>query len=70
MSIILMSNVVPRRNRIDLNTPAEMAIRAAVDAVEILRADSRLTEIVLMLDRAREKLADFVDDEAAVQVTP
>ena len=60
---ILMSSHVPRRNRIDLNTPAELAIRAAVEAVEILRADPRLTEVVLMLDRAREKLADFVDDE-------
>ncbi len=52
---------VPRRIRIDLQTPAEAAIRAAVDAVEALPPDVRLTEAVKLLGAAREKVSDYVD---------
>lgn len=51
----------PRRGRIELNTPAELAIRAAVRAVEEVGADPLLTEAVVLLDRAREHLADYID---------
>lgn len=54
-------NGIRRRNRIDLCTPAENAIRAAIQAVESMGADERLTDIIIDLDRAREKLADYVD---------
>jgi hypothetical protein len=53
---------IPRRARLDLSTPAELAIRAAVDAVENLPADPRLTQAVILLQQAREKVADYVDD--------
>lgn len=53
---------IPRRIRIDLQTPAEAAIRAAVDAVEAVGCDPRLTEAVLLLDRARGMVADVVDN--------
>ncbi len=53
---------MPRRIRVDLNEPAELAIRAAVDAVEALPADPRLTDAVNLLQAAREKVADFIDD--------
>lgn len=56
-----MSNEIPRRNRLDQNTPAELAIRAAVDAVEALPADVRLTGAVVLLQQARELVADYVD---------
>jgi hypothetical protein len=52
---------IPRRCRFDLSTPAELAIRAAVDAVEALPADVRLTTAVILLGQAREAVADFVD---------
>jgi hypothetical protein len=52
---------VPRRNRLDRCTPAELAIYAAMDAVEALPADVRLTEAVALLRQARERVADFVD---------
>ena len=52
---------ISRRNRIDLNTPAELAIRAAVDEVERAGADLRLTDAVVLLGEAREAVADFVD---------
>lgn len=58
-------NEIPRRNRLDQNTPAELAIRDAVDAVERMGADVLLTESVVLLGQAREKLADYIDQERA-----
>jgi hypothetical protein len=52
---------IPRRIRLDQNIPAELAIRSAVQAVEELPADVRLTQAVILLDQAREKVADYVD---------
>ncbi len=54
----------PRRNRLDLSTPAELAIRNAVDEVEKIGADVRLTNAIILLDQARELVADFVDENA------
>lgn len=51
----------PRRSRLDLQTPAEAAIRHAIDAVEAAGCDPRLTDAVNLLVSAREKVADFVD---------
>lgn len=53
----------PRRNRIDHYVPAETAIRNAVLAVEVMPADVRLTEAVILLGQAQEKVADFVDEQ-------
>lgn len=54
---------IPRRIRLDLNTPAEKAIYDAMQEVEKVGADERLTEVVIMLGEARDKLSDYVDDE-------
>lgn len=54
-------NDIPRRSRIDLMTPAELAIRNAMIAVEEAGAHPLLTEAVVMLGQAREKVADYVD---------
>ena len=51
----------PRRSRLDLSTPAELAIRAAVEAVESAGAHPLLTDAVILLQQAREKVADFVE---------
>lgn len=40
---------------------AEAAIAAAVDEVEAMAADVRLTEAVVLLGRAKDRVADFVD---------
>lgn len=56
-----MSNDVPRRNRLDLFTPAEKAIYDVVQAVEAVGADTRLTRAVILLGEARDLVADFVD---------
>ena len=52
----------PRRNRIDLFTKAEKAIYDAVGEVENLQADVRLTEATVLLEQARNKVADYVDN--------
>ncbi len=58
-----MSDQIPRRIRIDLLTPAERAIYDAVQAVEALPPDVRLTQAVILLQQAREFVADFVDEQ-------
>ncbi len=57
-----VSNDIPRRCRLDLNTPAERAIYDAMQEVEKAGADVRLTDAVILLGEARDAVADFVDD--------
>lgn len=52
-----------RRQRIDLNTPAELAIRKAMEEVEKLPASELLTDAVVKLEEARNLVADFVDEQ-------
>lgn len=54
-------NEWPRRNQMQQWTPAEHAIQQAVDAVEAMGADVRLTDAVILLGKARDRVADFVD---------
>lgn len=51
----------PRRADVLRWIPAEHAIQAAIDAVEAAGADSRLTDAVILLTKARRSVADFVD---------
>ena len=53
---------LPRRCCLTLLVPAEIAIRDAQQAVEKMAADERLTEAVILLGRARDLVADFVDE--------
>lgn len=50
-----------RRIQVERWTPAEAAIMAAVDAVEAMPADVRLTDAVVLLLAGRERVADYVD---------
>ena len=52
-----MENEIPRRNRLDLNTPAEKAIYDAIQEVEKVGANPKLTDVVVML-------GDFWDFES------
>lgn len=63
-------NGLPRRIQLPLQTPAETAIRAAVQAVEEMPADVRLTEAVILLTKAQEKVADFVDATLPIDLAP
>ena len=58
---------IPRRIRVDLFTPAEKAIYDAVTAVEAAGCDVRLTDAVNLLQAARNKVADFVDNVGAAE---
>lgn len=52
---------VARRNRLDLNAPAEKAIYDAMQEVEKLPADEKLTEAVILLSKAKDLVSDFID---------
>ena len=55
-------NEIRRRSYIERRSPAEKAIMDAMAAVEKAGADVRLTEAVMLLDQAFNKVADFVDE--------
>lgn len=52
----------PRRNQLDKCTTAELAIYKAVEEVENIGADQRLTGAVMKLNDARILVANFVDE--------
>ncbi len=51
----------PRRNRVDQFTPAEKAIWDAITVVEAMGADPLLTEAVILLGQAKNKVSGYVD---------
>ena len=53
----------PRRNRLDLNTKVELSISNAIDEVEKIGADVRLTDAVIKLSEAKDLVSDFVDEQ-------
>lgn len=53
--------LVPRRNDILRNTFAELRIREAMEAVEKVGAHPLLTDAVVLLSQALNKVADYVD---------
>lgn len=56
-------NGIPRRNRIDLLTPAEKSIYDAMQEVEEIGADIKLTDAVTLLQQARDKVADYIEEK-------
>lgn len=54
---------IPRRIRLDLATPPEVAIRAAIAAVEALTPDSRLTQALGALGQALDHVSTYVDEK-------
>jgi hypothetical protein len=57
----ISDNGIPRRNRVDLYTPAELAIREAMLAVEAAGFSPILTEAIILLGQAKDRVADFVE---------
>lgn len=51
----------PRRIRIDRYTPAEAAIAWALQVVEAAGAHPLLTDAVILLGQAKDRVADFVE---------
>lgn len=56
-----MIDGVPRRNRLDLNTLAELAIVEAMREVEKAGASEYLTKAVTLLQEAKDALADHIE---------
>jgi len=52
---------VPRRNRMDQMTPAELACLNAVSAIESVGCDERLTQAQILIQKAQALVADYVD---------
>ena len=50
-----------RRGDAERQVPAERAITAAMQAVEAMGADLRLTAAVTLLRKARDEVSDFTD---------
>lgn len=56
-----MGMELPRRNSLDKNVPAEKAIYDAMQEIEKLDADVRLTEAITLLSKAKDLVSDYVD---------
>ena len=54
---------IPRKIRLDLATPPEVAIRAAMTAVESMSAHPRLSRAGLLLSQALDLVSDYVDEQ-------
>jgi hypothetical protein len=65
-----MSDEIPRRNQINRWTAAERLIDAAVQEVEAVGADVRLTDAVNLLQAARESVADYIDGIDGRRISP
>lgn len=51
----------PTRNDVSLCSPAELAIRDAIQAVEEAGASAALTDAVILLGKAKDRVADHVE---------
>ena len=58
---MLSDRRIPRRCKVDQYIPAETAIRAAILSVEEMPINVLLTEAVILLGLAQDKVADYVD---------
>lgn len=57
-----MTYEIPRRSRLDLNVPAELAIINAVNEIEKMGCDVRLTDAINLLHQAKGLVSDHVDE--------
>jgi hypothetical protein len=57
----MLTNNLSRRSQLFANSSEELQIRQAVEAVEQMGADVRLTDAIVLLQAARESVADFLD---------
>jgi hypothetical protein len=56
-------NEMPRRCQVELMSTAERAIAHAMRRVEAIGAHPLLTDAVILLGQAKDKVADYVDQE-------
>lgn len=63
-----MVDGIPRRSRLDLNTPAELAITNAMQEVEKAGCHTMLTDAINLLQKAKDCVSDYVDAKEAAGV--
>lgn len=56
-----MENEFPRKSDLQRMKPAELAIHQAIQEIEKLGANEKLTNAVIKLNEAKELVADFID---------
>lgn len=61
-------NGFPRRSRLDLCEAAEKIIYDAIQEVEKLGADERLTNAVVKLSEAKDLVSDFIDEKKSSEI--
>lgn len=59
---------IPRRIQLDKMIPAELAIHNAIQEVEKIGADVRLTNAVIKLQEAKDLISDFTDEKIVVAI--
>lgn len=52
---------LPRRSRLDCLTPTELVVFHAIQAVEEIGAHPLLTDAVILLGQAKDKIADYLE---------
>lgn len=63
----MATEILPRRIRIALLSPAEKAICEAVQVVDSMPADAQLTWALALLSEARDAVADYIDGVGAIE---
>lgn len=53
----------PRRANLEKNTPAEVAIHNAIQEVEKVGANEKLTQAIIFLQEAKDCVSDFIDEK-------
>jgi hypothetical protein len=61
---------IPRRIRLDLFQPAELAIYNAIQEVEKMPADVRLTDAVILLGKAKDCVSNYIESEEETEQQP
>ena len=57
----------PRRNDLQRLKPAELAIYNAMQMVEEMSCDTRLTDVQIKLDEARNLLANYIEAPSCIR---
>ncbi len=65
--VVTNDTPMPRRIRLDLNTPSELAIRNAMKEVEKLGASTLITDAITLLEKAFNRVADYIDTGVTTQ---
>jgi hypothetical protein len=62
-----MEDTFSRRSKMYLWTPAELSIFNSIQEVEKSGYDIRLTQAIALLDKARNLVADYVEEQEAAK---